>query len=58
MSQKFQTDSAVKFFITIIGLVVIAIVLRELGHIFIPLVIAIFLYFVFSPLNNLSLIHI
>ncbi|MBK7227769.1 MAG: AI-2E family transporter [Ignavibacteriales bacterium] len=52
MSQKFQTDSAVKFFITIIGLVVIAIVLRELGHIFIPLVIAIFLYFVFSPLNN------
>jgi AI-2 transport protein TqsA len=52
MSQKTQTDSTVKFFVTIIGLVVIAIVLKELGHIFIPLVIAIFLYFVFSPLNN------
>ena len=52
MTQKIQTDSAVKFFITIIGLVVIGIVLRELSHIFIPLVIAIFLFFVFSPLNN------
>jgi predicted PurR-regulated permease PerM len=49
---KKQTDSSVKFFITIIGLVVIGIVLRELSHIFIPLVIAIFLFFVFSPLNN------
>lgn len=52
MSQKTQTDGAIKFFITIIGLVVISIVLKELSHIFIPLVIAIFLYFVFSPLNN------
>lgn len=52
MAQKTQADSTVKFFITIIGLVVIGIVLRELSHIFIPLVIAIFLYFVFSPLNN------
>ncbi len=52
MTQKIQTDGAVKFFITIIGLVVIGIVLRELSHIFIPLVIAIFLFFVFSPLNN------
>jgi len=52
MSQKTQTDGTTKFFITIIGLVVIAIVLRELSHIFIPLIIAIFLYFVFSPLNT------
>ncbi|MDP2364342.1 MAG: AI-2E family transporter [Ignavibacteria bacterium] len=52
MSQKTQTDGTAKFFITIIGLVVIAIVLRELSHIFIPLIIAIFLYFVFSPLNT------
>jgi AI-2 transport protein TqsA len=52
MSQKIQTDGAIKFFITIIGLVVIGIVLKELSHIFVPLVIAIFLYFVFSPLNN------
>lgn len=52
MSQKTLTDSTTKFFITIIGLVVIAIVLKELSHIFIPLVIAIFLFFVFSPFNN------
>lgn len=52
MSQKFQADSTIKFFITIIGLVVIGIVLKELSHIFIPLVIAIFLFFVFSPLNT------
>lgn len=52
MSQKIQTDSSTKIFIAIIGLVVIGIVLRELSHIFIPLVIAIFLFFVFSPLNK------
>lgn len=52
MSQKIITDSTTKFFITIIGLVVIAIVLKELSHIFIPLVIAIFLFFVFSPFNS------
>jgi len=52
MSQKMQTDSTTKIFIAIIGLVVIGIVLRELSHIFIPLVIAIFLFFVFSPLNT------
>jgi predicted PurR-regulated permease PerM len=52
MSQKTLTDSTTKFFITIIGLVVIAIVLKELSHIFIPLVIAIFLFFVFSPFNS------
>jgi predicted PurR-regulated permease PerM len=52
MSQKIQADGSIKFFITIIGLVVIAIVLKELSQIFIPLVIAIFLFFVFSPLNT------
>ncbi|HCY76592.1 MAG TPA: hypothetical protein DHV28_11790 [Ignavibacteriales bacterium] len=52
MAQKIQTDSTTKIFIAIIGLVVIAIVLKELSHIFIPFVIAIFLFFVFSPLNN------
>ena len=52
MSQKIQADGTIKFFITIIGLVVIAIVLKELSQIFIPLVIAIFLFFVFSPLNT------
>lgn len=52
MAHKLYSDNTTKFFITVIGLVVIAIVLKELSHIFIPLVIAVFLYFVFSPLNN------
>lgn len=52
MAQKRNLDSTSKFFITIIGLVVIAIVLKELSQIFIPLVIAVFLFFVFSPLNT------
>ena len=46
------TDPAIKFFISILGLVVIFMVLKELQHIFIPLVIAYFLFFVFQPLNN------
>lgn len=45
------SDSASKFFIAVIGIVVIAITLRELSHIFIPFVIAFFLFFVFNPLN-------
>jgi AI-2 transport protein TqsA len=49
---KLQTDNSIKFFIAVIGLAVIGIVLRELSHIFIPLIIAYFLFFVFSPLNN------
>ena len=52
MAKKNQIDGTTKFFITIIGLVVIGIVLKELGSIFIPLVIAIFLFFVFTPLNS------
>ena len=52
MAQKIYSDNTTKFFITVIGLVIIAIVLKELSHIFIPLVLAIFLYFVFAPLNN------
>lgn len=46
-----SSDSASRFFIAVIGIVVIAITLRELSHIFIPLVIAFFLFFVFNPLN-------
>lgn len=52
MTQKVQLDTTVKFFIITIGLIVISIVLKELSHIFIPLVIAVFLYFVFAPLNE------
>jgi len=47
-----RTDGIIKFFITIIGIVIIAITLRELSHIFIPFIIALFLYFFFEPLNN------
>ncbi len=46
------TDPVIKLFISIIGLVVVSTVLRELQHIFIPFVIAYFLFFVFTPLNN------
>lgn len=49
---KIKNNGVIKFFITIIGITVIAIVLRELSHIFIPFIIALFLYFFFEPLNN------
>lgn len=52
MSLKLKLDGSVRFFIAVIGLTVIAIVLKELSHIFIPFVIAYFLYFLFSPLNE------
>ncbi len=52
MAKKNQTDGATKFFIAVIGLVVIGIVLKELSDLFIPLIIAVFLFFVFTPLNN------
>jgi AI-2 transport protein TqsA len=45
-------DKTVKFFISVIGLVVICFTLRELSNIFIPFVIAYFLFFAFSPLNG------
>lgn len=53
--QKALGDPVIKFFISVVGLVVIFIVLRELQHIFIPFVIAIFLFFVFEPLNKILL---
>lgn len=49
---KKQSDPVIKFFISVIGLVVLFIVLKELQHIFIPLVIAVFLFYVFEPLNR------
>ncbi len=45
-------EPVTKFFVSIIGLVVILLVLREFQFIFIPLAIAYFLYFVFEPVNN------
>lgn len=49
---KTEISPTTSFFIDFIGIVVVFIVLKELGEIFIPLVIAYFLYFVFSPLNQ------
>lgn len=50
--KKIFTDPAIKFFISVIGLVIIFIVLRELQHIFIPFIISYFLFFLFEPLNQ------
>ena len=52
MAKRIIQDKTVKFFIVFIGLVFFAVVLKELQHIFIPLVIAYLLYFLFNPLNN------
>ncbi len=50
--KKVLGDSVIKLFISIIGIVFVFAVLKELQHIFIPMVIAYFLFFCFSPLNN------
>ncbi len=52
MKSTSTTDNTTRFFISVIGVVVIFIVLKELQNIFIPLLIAYFLFFVFSPLNT------
>lgn len=52
MQQKINIDSSVKFFVGIIGIIAIMLTLKELSHIFIPFVIAYFLFFIFSPLNS------
>ena len=49
--KKSLVDPTVKFFIIIIGLVVLFGVLKELQYIIVPLVIAYLLVFVFEPLN-------
>lgn len=50
--KKLLGDPVTKFFISVTGLVIIFIVLRELQHIFIPLIISYFLFFLFEPLNK------
>jgi len=49
---KTEISPTTSFLIDFIGIVVVFIVLKELEAIFIPLVIAYFLYFVFSPINR------
>ncbi|MBS3945548.1 MAG: AI-2E family transporter [Melioribacter sp.] len=51
--KKLGTDPVIKFFISVIGIILILFVLKELQHIFLPLVIAYFLFFLFEPLNKL-----
>lgn len=51
-NQRPVLSSSITFFITIVGLAVIFIILKELQSIFVPLIIAYFLFFVFSPLNG------
>lgn len=51
--QRILGDPTIKLFISIIGITVVFIILRELQHIFIPFIISYFLYFVFSPLNKI-----
>jgi AI-2 transport protein TqsA len=50
--QRLTMDPAVKFFISAIGLIAIFTVLKELQHIFIPFILAYFLFFIFQPLNS------
>ncbi len=52
MAAKKKTGTTTKFFISVIGIAVIGYILRELNYIFIPFVIAYFLFFLFSPLND------
>jgi AI-2 transport protein TqsA len=52
MAKRIIQDRTVKFFIVVMGLVFITVILRELQNIFIPLVIAYLLFFLFNPLNS------
>ncbi|MBN1638200.1 MAG: AI-2E family transporter [Ignavibacteriales bacterium] len=50
--KKISIDSTTKFFISVIGIICIVLVLKELQHIFIPFIIAYFLFFMYQPLNK------
>ncbi|MBN8547288.1 MAG: AI-2E family transporter [Ignavibacteria bacterium] len=52
MTEKTSLDTLTKFFIATLGIVAIVIVLKELQNLFLPFVIAYFLYFLFVPLNK------
>lgn len=49
---KLTNDTTIKFFISVIGLVFIVFILKELSHIIIPFVVAYFLFFLYSPISN------
>jgi len=52
MQKAKSQDSVQKFFISLLGLIALFAVLKELQHIFIPLILAYFLFFLFQPLND------
>lgn len=52
MNTKSDFKTSINFFISVIGITVIGLVLKELSNIFVPFVIAYFLFFVFAPLNT------
>lgn len=51
-NEKSVLSGTSSFFINVMGLVIVFLVLKELQNIFIPLLLAYFFFFVFSPLNN------
>lgn len=52
MKEKFESSSAITFFVVCIGLVSLGILLSELQSILVPFVIASFLFILFSPVNS------
>lgn len=52
MNTKNGFSQSTNFFIAVIGIVIIGLMLKELSNIFVPFVIAYFLFFVFAPLND------
>lgn len=49
---KISIDNLTKFFISVIGIVTVCLVFKELQNLFLPFVIAYLLYFLFAPLNR------
>lgn len=52
MTNTTTSNTTIKFFISVIGLVVIVFILKELSHIIIPFVVAYFLFFLYAPISN------
>ncbi len=49
---KQASDPTIKFFVTVLGTLALLFTLKELKSIFLPFVIAYFLFFLFTPFNN------
>ncbi|HPN37214.1 MAG TPA: AI-2E family transporter [Melioribacteraceae bacterium] len=49
---KHSADPTIKFFVSVLGTIALLFTLKELQSIFLPFVIAYFLFFLFTPLNN------